>query len=673
MDLWEVNMQKSMYRNWFVIGIVLLFVGASIIPASGINDLNGKPAIVTYNGTILYVGGAGPNNYTRIQDAIDNAFNGDTVFVFDDSSPYHESLVVDKSINLFGENTITTVIDGDLSGDVVYLSADGIKFSGFKVQNGLKGIRIQSNHTTITNTNVRSNYGGGLFFWNSEFNVITNNSISYNEGGCGIVISNSNNNTICNNTIIKNNQGIRLVYSSHNNTIHNNNISKNGDYGGSGISIEDSNRTTITGNTISNNWDDGIDLHDCQKTIISHNTFLNDGLSIGNSINNDVENNTVNGKPLVYLVDESDSTIYNAGQVILINCYNISVQSLELSTIAVGIDLRQSQYCLIRNNTITENNRNGIYLLDSQSNVIMGNTFSNNEDVLSCFDSDSNTIIDNVIISNTGYGILLSGSNNTITENTITLNHKYGIYLQYSNNNTITNNAIILNNEGFIIEYCGIQLYLSENNLISDNNISYNKNGISLSSSNSNTITHNTIIENNKSGVSLGESSNNTISCNQMSSHPNSGIKLDSQSSNNTIESNTISYNTLGIGMEHCNDNTIESNIISHNNLGLDINHCDDNIVLKNNFLQNTVHAFILYQYRFHINNLPDFPFDRLTNNLMQNYWGRPRLLRKLIPGITTIIISRGGFGDPKIPIIITFPHPEHDLHPAQEPYIIGV
>jgi hypothetical protein len=45
-------------------------------------------------GKTLYVGGDGDGNYTRIQDAIDNASDEDTVFVYDDSSPYYENVVV---------------------------------------------------------------------------------------------------------------------------------------------------------------------------------------------------------------------------------------------------------------------------------------------------------------------------------------------------------------------------------------------------------------------------------------------------------------------------------------------------------------------------------------------------------------------------------------------------
>jgi hypothetical protein len=45
----------------------------------------------------LYVGGTGEGNYSRIQDAIDDAVDGDTVFVYDDSSPYYEHIRINKS------------------------------------------------------------------------------------------------------------------------------------------------------------------------------------------------------------------------------------------------------------------------------------------------------------------------------------------------------------------------------------------------------------------------------------------------------------------------------------------------------------------------------------------------------------------------------------------------
>jgi parallel beta-helix repeat protein len=120
-----------MFAKWVTIGIVLLFVGA------------GVPALATFNGklsapvsNILYVGGSGPGNYTTIQAAIDSAAPGDMVFVYDDSSPYHENLEIAKSITLQGESRQTTVINGSILDGwyVINITADDVSIRGFTIQ-----------------------------------------------------------------------------------------------------------------------------------------------------------------------------------------------------------------------------------------------------------------------------------------------------------------------------------------------------------------------------------------------------------------------------------------------------------------------------------------------------------------------------------------------------------
>ena len=51
-------------------------------------------------GNNLYVGGTGEGNYTKIQDAIDDASDMDTVFVY--NGTYYENVFIDKTINLIG-------------------------------------------------------------------------------------------------------------------------------------------------------------------------------------------------------------------------------------------------------------------------------------------------------------------------------------------------------------------------------------------------------------------------------------------------------------------------------------------------------------------------------------------------------------------------------------------
>ena len=62
--------------KYLTIGIILLFIGTYIVPAIARNAE--EPLLLT-GGNWLYVGGSGPGNYTRIQDAIDDANIGDTI------------------------------------------------------------------------------------------------------------------------------------------------------------------------------------------------------------------------------------------------------------------------------------------------------------------------------------------------------------------------------------------------------------------------------------------------------------------------------------------------------------------------------------------------------------------------------------------------------------------
>ena len=103
-------MVMNMHKNILLcIGITILFLGTCIIPSVAIDTVK-KSSMPISNGNTLYVGGTGPNNYTSIQDAIDNANEGDTVYVYDESSPYYENVVIEKTINLIGEDRDTTII-----------------------------------------------------------------------------------------------------------------------------------------------------------------------------------------------------------------------------------------------------------------------------------------------------------------------------------------------------------------------------------------------------------------------------------------------------------------------------------------------------------------------------------------------------------------------------------
>ncbi len=200
-----------LFKKILIIGTILLFLGTCITPSIAINNSK-KSTLPISTGNTLYVGGTGPGNYTKIQDAIDNASDGDTVFVYDDSSPYYENLVIDKKVYLYGENRETTIIDGMKKGD------------GIKV-NIKSGKRIFIAGFTIRNCYSSSGISAGIFLDNSDSHIIFYNIFLNNEYN-GILIYSSNNITVWKNDFMNNDVAINL-YRGNNNSISENLILDN--------------------------------------------------------------------------------------------------------------------------------------------------------------------------------------------------------------------------------------------------------------------------------------------------------------------------------------------------------------------------------------------------------------------------------------------------------------
>ena len=232
-------------------------------------------------GNILYVGGSGPGNYTKIQDAIDNASDGDVIFVY--SRTYYENVIVNKSINLIGENENTTVIDGNLSGDVVKVTANYVTISRFTVQNSGNwsnaGINLHSvQHCRIEHVKA-SNNEYGIYLYNSTNCTITNCIVNNNVDG--IELHSSNNCTISNCTASNNDVGIGLEDST--NCTFTNCIANNNRY--FGILSSYSNNCTISNCTVNSN-DIGIYLFNSNNNLIYNNYFFNNTINAGDDGNN---------------------------------------------------------------------------------------------------------------------------------------------------------------------------------------------------------------------------------------------------------------------------------------------------------------------------------------------------------------------------------------------------
>jgi parallel beta-helix repeat protein len=344
-------MQKNIVKKGLVIAVIFLFIAVSFQPVFADDNVK-KSSLLFSNGNTLYVGGSGEGNYTKIQDAIDNATDDDTVFVYDDNSPYYENVVVNKSINLIGEDRNTTVIDGSNSATVVYVYSSLVTMKGLTVQNSGKGawdhgITVSDEMNVHISDCILTGNSGGI-----RFNSVFNSSITE----CYI-----NNNFWC---------SITIYLNSNNVTIENCKIENNGD------ELEDQPNTCQPGCI----WIEGIERGCwCSNIKINSCTIYDNvysGIGVfGRSQNIEIYNNDIHGhtKPR-----------YAAG---------IKVGYLTILGREGGVDIHDNyisendngiffqdvlKFVTIKHNNISSNYKDGVYLFRSSGNKIFENNFLNN-------------------------------------------------------------------------------------------------------------------------------------------------------------------------------------------------------------------------------------------------------------------------------------------------------
>ncbi len=267
--------------------VCMLLMITTVVPvsATAVSKTTSYPLTA---GNTLYVGGSGPNNYSKIQDAINDAVNGDIVFVYDDSSPYSEALQIDRSISLIGEEKRTTIIDVRTikNTSALNISADGVVVQSFTIQNSTTtnwsnyaaGIFIKADNVHIKDNIIKENsYGirvGGRIkttFYVANHCIIEENDITNNE--CGISLDHGNFSTISHNKISVNGGGIYLQ-NCKSNLITLNEITEND---GAGIELLETTNNSILQNNITGNHD-GFDIIDSSKNSIQQNNIYKNGI-----------------------------------------------------------------------------------------------------------------------------------------------------------------------------------------------------------------------------------------------------------------------------------------------------------------------------------------------------------------------------------------------------------
>ena len=329
--------------NRTIVTLLVLFILINTLPAAPgtrRDIVTGEPTGT--RGTIV-VNASGGGDYTRIQWAVDNASEGDTVYV--EAGTYNDTIRIDKSITLTGESRDRTTITGE--GRIVNVSADGVSISGF----------------TVTGSSAE-NEGIGIFLENVENCSVSWNNCS-NNSYCGISLQNASHISITDN--ICNGIGITYTYGVYSTD-------------GIGILVYETEEVLIDNNLCSNNTLHGIEFLSVNHSTIRNNTCnMNGGVfNIGKGILlSKSNNNTIASNNCSRNFAQGILCLCGSGIVLSESRYNTIVQNDMLDNNENGICLNNSDNNEIRNNRCINHYYAGIILASSDSNVLFGNGLKN--------------------------------------------------------------------------------------------------------------------------------------------------------------------------------------------------------------------------------------------------------------------------------------------------------
>ncbi len=602
------------------------------------------------------------HKWNSIAEGIKDANDGDIIRVYD--GIYHEnSLFIDKSISLIGNGSTTTIVDGDNAEwrDIIHIVAAGVMIEGFKFINaGDDAIEVEgASLVTIRNCEFENNLAGvcggcslqlsieactfynntyGTYFYNVESAEVESCDISNNV--YGLLYMDSDAGKIIDSTIYNNVVGL---YMDHADEMEMYNVSfvGNTEYGVYGEHAED----MVVKNCEFIDNKVGFYTAHGGGSVLRNNTFNNNLYNFGNwgSKTSDFEwdidtSNTINGKPIYYIVGEKDLVFddtMDIGFLALISCDNITVRNVSIS-----------------------NNYDGIVLIDTTNSIVENCTVSYCHYGLSVAVYSENNVIRDCKAFNNSHGIFFNKASANVLKNCESYNNIYGIWLHYCPlpANVLRGNKAWNNEQNYIMRGSGIDDFrhdidttnsadgkavyqvmdasgLSINGMnlgwlvlvncsnveISNIELSHTDQGMLLVGV-TDSVIKNCIVHDTGRGISLYYDSNNNIIENCTSYNNGFGIYFYSTSDSNIVRNCNIYNNSIGLyvyrygtnhHIENCifhdneegillyyrsNDNIISDCDFYNNGYGIDFYYkCSDNTVVNSTIIDNEIGIDIYY------------------------------------------------------------------------------
>jgi parallel beta-helix repeat protein len=269
-----------------------------------------------------------------------------------------------------------------------------------------------------------------------------------------------------------------------------------------GVSLQGANNNQIKQNKITSpSTAAGIGIRVSHGNTVVDNQLFGGGIDLYNHTGGSFSGNTIDGKAIVILEDESNQVVDGAGQALLYNCKEITVRNIP----DVGLDVAVGFFGT--GNSKIENCRGNIVLENSNDNVLTQNQANS----IKLWQSHQNQIFQNTLSSSSEYGIRLEFSTyNVVESNTVSAANNVGIS-SVSEANSILRNMVFNSKIGIELSYYKGTIgtpgpspkWCSTNNIVSGNNITKCSIGISLDGADENEVFANDIEANAEVGVKI--------------------------------------------------------------------------------------------------------------------------------------------------------------------------
>ena len=405
----------------------------------------------------ITVGSSGCD-YTKIQDAIDNASAGYTILVY--NGTYTENVWINnKDLTIRGEGRATTIIDGGGSGDCIRVSSTDVDISGFTIKNaGGYGVYAYGSDLNLSNVTIRGCGKSAIYFKYGK-SLTLRDSVLENSGG-GLIYDTgykypATGNAMIERNVIRSNAGDGLyinLASGKSATINDNmivnstGINSDGIYcaiaGGGGL-------VTVKNNTVKNSGSDGVYLSGAKNVTVT-DTIIDTTKGYGlyaPGCNLTTINATIRGcgKSAIYFkygksLTLRDSVLENSGGGLIYD---------------TGYKYPATGNAMIERNVIRSNAGDGLYinLASGKSATINDNMIVNstgiNSDGIYCAIAGGGglvTVKNNTVKNSGSDGVYLSGVKySTLVDNTISSNKGRGISLHSSDSNLLFHNNLVNN------------------------------------------------------------------------------------------------------------------------------------------------------------------------------------------------------------------------------------